>query len=78
MDLPTNYGKDYATAFADIYPTVADEEGALLVPGFVRELGSAPELLQSDGLHPNAEGQRRLAERLLPALIELIGSRPTS
>jgi len=68
MDVPTNYGPDYAGAFAALYPRIAEEEGATLVPGFVRELGADPALLQPDGLHPTAEGQRRLAERLLPTL----------
>lgn len=66
MDVPTNYGPDYASAFAEVYPRLATEEDAILVPGFVRELGQDPTLLQSDGLHPTAEGQRRLAEMLLP------------
>lgn len=72
MDVPTNYGPDYASAFAKLYPRIAEEEGAVLVPGFVRELGADPSLLQPDGLHPTAEGQRRLAERLLPTLTGLL------
>ncbi len=72
MDVPTNYGPDYTSAFAGLYPRVAEEEGALLVPGFVRELGADPSLLQPDGLHPTAEGQRRLAERLLPTLTGVV------
>jgi len=73
MDVPTNYGPDYTTAFAALYPRIAEETGAVLVPGFVRELGADPTLLQPDGLHPTAEGQRRLAEALLPTLIEVLG-----
>lgn len=76
MDVPTNYGPDYGSAFADIYPRVATEEEATLVPGFVRILGEQPELLQPDGLHPTAEGQRRLAEQLVPALLETLEKRP--
>jgi len=72
MDVPTNYGPDYAGAFADLYARVADEEGVTLVPGFVRELGADPTLLQPDGLHPTAEGQRRLAERLLPTVVGVL------
>jgi acyl-CoA thioesterase I len=72
MDVPTNYGPDYATTFAEIYPRIAEEEGALLVPGFVRGLGADPTLLQPDGLHPTAEGQRQLAERLLPTLVKIV------
>ncbi|HSN57723.1 MAG TPA: arylesterase [Candidatus Sulfomarinibacteraceae bacterium] len=74
MDVPTNYGPDYAADFAELYPRVAAEEDAVLVPGFVREVGSDSLLLQPDGLHPTAEGQRRLAETLLPALLEVLGN----
>jgi len=68
MDIPTSYGPDYGTAFAEIYIRIADEEGATLVPGFVREVGADPTLIQSDGLHPTAEGHHRLAEILVPYL----------
>jgi acyl-CoA thioesterase-1 len=73
MDLPTNYGPDYTRGFAAIYERVARDEGATLVPGFMREVGLDPTLLQPDGLHPTAEGQRRLAGSLVPALEHLLG-----
>jgi acyl-CoA thioesterase-1 len=72
MDIPTNYGPDYGTAFAEMYARIAEEEGATLVPGFVREVGADPTLIQPDGLHPTAEGHRRLAEILMPYLEEAV------
>jgi len=51
-----------------MYVRIADEEGAILVPGFVREVGADPTLMQPDGLHPTVEGHRRLAEMLVPYL----------
>ena len=74
MDVPTNYGPDYALDFAEMYERIAREEGIPLVPGFVREVGSDPSLLQPDGLHPTAAGQRRLAETLIPYLEEILGA----
>jgi len=68
MDVPTNYGPDYSQDFSEMYVRIAEEENATLVPGFVREVGMDPSLLQPDGLHPTAEGQRRLAEKILPVL----------
>jgi acyl-CoA thioesterase-1 len=68
MNVPTNYGPDYSQAFSEMYVRIADEEGATLVPGFVREFGLDPTLIQPDGLHPTAVGQRRLAEQLVPVL----------
>jgi acyl-CoA thioesterase-1 len=72
MDVPTNYGPDYTSAFAAIYERISLEEEIPLVPGFVREVGLDPSLLQADGLHPTAEGQQRLAETLEPYLRDLV------
>jgi acyl-CoA thioesterase-1 len=72
MDLPTNYGPDYGREFAAIYERVAGDENATLVPGFMREVGLDPGLLQPDGLHPTAEGQRLLATSLVPALEQML------
>ena len=75
MDLPTNYGPDYSRDFSAIYERVARAEEATLVPGFMREVGLDPELLQPDGLHPTAEGLRRLAARLIPPLEQMLQNR---
>ena len=72
MDLPTNYGPDYAGRFAEMYERIAREEEALLVPGFVREVGADPAMMQPDGLHPTAEGHRLLAESLVPYLEPIV------
>lgn len=72
MDVPTSYGPDYAGGFAEIYGRIARDEKVVLVPGFIRQVGADPSLMQPDGLHPTAEGQRRLAENLAPALGALI------
>jgi acyl-CoA thioesterase-1 len=74
MDVPSNYGPDYSAAFAELYVRAADEGDAVLVPNFVHGIGSDPELIQPDGLHPTAEGQRRLAETLLPYVVEILES----
>lgn len=66
MDIPTNYGAAYTRGFAALYERVSDDLDVPLVPAFVREVGLDPSLMQPDGLHPTAEGQRRLARSLLP------------
>lgn len=72
MDVPTNYGPEYTAAFSELYPRLAEQEGATLVPAFVRILAEQPEFLQPDGLHPTAEGQRRLAEQLVPVVLKAL------
>jgi len=64
MDIPTNFGPEYATGFNELYRRVAEEEDAELLPGFIREVGLDSSLMMPDGIHPNAEGHRKLAEAL--------------
>ena len=66
--------EDYAGEFARLYERIADDEQVVLVPGFMREVGVDLQLMQADGLHPNAEGQRALAHRLVPTLAPLVES----
>jgi acyl-CoA thioesterase-1 len=73
MDLPTNYGSDYSSGFAALYERIAEDEDVSMVPGFMREVGLDPSLLQADGLHPTAEGQRRLAASLVQPLEQMLG-----
>lgn len=54
------------------YRRLARQEGALLVEDFLGEIPRTASLTL-DGLHPSAEGHRRLADRLLPVLSRLLG-----
>jgi acyl-CoA thioesterase-1 len=75
MDVPTNYGSDYGSEFAAVYRRIADDEDVALLPAFMREVGLNRRLLMPDGLHPTAEGHRRLADSLVDAIQELLPSR---
>jgi acyl-CoA thioesterase-1 len=62
MQVPANLGPDYTRAFAQIYPDLAKENGVALIPFLLEGVGGVPELNQPDGIHPTAEGHRRVAE----------------
>lgn len=68
MDIPRNYGRDYAEEFSALYERVADAEGVDLLPGFVREVGMKRRLMLPDGIHPTAEGHRVLADSLMDTI----------
>lgn len=72
MEAPPNYGADYARRFRAIYPELAREKGAVLVPFLLEGVGGVASLNQADGMHPTAQGQRLMAEtvwrHLLPVL----------
>lgn len=73
MRVPPNYGDDYARAFAGVYPAVAKATGVPLAPFLLDGVAGNPRLNQADGIHPTAEGQRRIAELLWPYLKPLLG-----
>lgn len=51
-----NLGKDYAANFNPIYPQLAQQYGAVLVPFFLQPVIDKPDLLQGDHVHPTAIG----------------------
>ncbi|PTS86290.1 arylesterase [Pseudomonas sp. HMWF032] len=72
MLLPPNYGVRYTTAFADVFPKVANETGSALVPFVLEGIGGVPSLMQNDGIHPTAEAQPKLLENVWPTLKPLL------
>jgi acyl-CoA thioesterase-1 len=72
MRVPPNYGDDYARAFAAVFPAVARRTGAALAPFLLDGVAGEVRMNQADGIHPTAEGQRRIAARLWPYLRPLL------
>jgi acyl-CoA thioesterase-1 len=72
MKIPPNYGERYTTAFAAVYPKVAQDTDAALVPFMLEGVGGVPSMTQADGLHPNADAQPFLLENVWPTLKPLL------
>lgn len=75
MQVPPNYGSEYADRFAAIYGEVAKADKAALVPFFLKGVADAPnaaELFQSDGLHPIAAAHPTLLNNVWPELKKLL------
>ena len=66
MLAPRNLGQDYVERFDRIYPDLAKRYGAALDPFFLEGVIGKPELMQGDGIHPNAKGVQVMARRLAP------------
>ena len=56
MRAPPNAGREFQKAFDAIYPELAKKHGATLVPFFLQSVYDKPELIQSDHVHPTAQG----------------------
>jgi len=68
MRLPPNYGKRYIDLFYNVYPQLAKDEQITLVPFILEEVALKKELMQADGLHPNAKGQPIIRDRVFKYL----------
>jgi len=77
MQAPGNYGAEYKQAFDRLYPELAEKHGTLYAESFFEGLGTpdpaqARDYFQADGIHPNAEGVRKIVEGLGPKVLALI------
>ncbi len=73
--LPPNYGPAFTEAFAEAFRAVAQQQRVALVPRMLADVGGHRELMQDDGLHPNAAGQPQILDNLWPALQPLLEAR---
>ncbi|HEV8142527.1 MAG TPA: arylesterase [Methylomirabilota bacterium] len=72
MQLPPNYGTSYARSFEKVFADVAQTARVPLIPFLLEGVGGEARLNLPDGIHPNAEGQRRIAEHVWPYLQPLL------
>lgn len=56
MRAPPNLGTQFQAEFDVLYPALAEEYGAQLVPFFLQAVYDQPALIQPDRMHPTAEG----------------------
>lgn len=64
MQLPDYSSDDYVGAFGGIFAALAEKNHATLIPYLLEGVGGNPALNQWDRVHPNAAGQRVLAENV--------------
>jgi len=72
MMVPPNMGKSYSDEFKRIYPTMAQKNKTILIPFLLEGVAGNEKLNQADGIHPNAEGHRIVANNLIAFLRPLI------
>ncbi len=74
MEAPPNLGPLYTSAFREVFPRVAEAQGATLVPFLLDGVAGMPELNQADRIHPTSEGHRIVAEVAWPVLAQVLGT----
>jgi acyl-CoA thioesterase-1 len=64
MEALPNLGADYGRRFRAIYPALARDNDAALIPFLLEGVAGVDSLNQQDGIHPTAQGQRVVAENV--------------
>ena len=72
MQMFQNLGQDYTEEFSNLYLQIADSHDIILIPFFLADVGANPQLNQTDGIHPTAEGYRIIVENIYPYVIKAI------
>ena len=78
MTLPPNYGPDYIKSFETVYRDLAKQYRVAMVPFLLEGVGGNTRLMQRDGMHPTAEGNRLVAHNVLRVLLPILERPPAS
>lgn len=76
MQVPRSMGPEYVREFNEMYPRLAREMNVALVPFLLEGVAGRRNLNLEDGIHPNAEGQHRVAENVRSHLERLLRNLP--
>lgn len=70
LEAPLNYGPEFKQEFEAMYADLSEAHGAILYRSFLD--GVDPDMMQADGIHPNAEGVARIVDGIGPAVLRLV------
>jgi acyl-CoA thioesterase I len=80
LPAPPNYPEDYRRAYKAMFRDLAREHGAIYYSSFLAGMGQGRSvrqimrLMQSDGLHPNADGVAAIVDHIGPVVLELVAA----
>ena len=72
MKIPPNYGLQYTKEFSQTYMQLGKQHKVALLPFMLENVALKPDLIQTDGLHPNGLGQPIILENIWPELQKLL------
>ena len=75
MQVPPNYGADYAAQFSQLFIRLSKTHKTAVVPFLLKGIADVPnaaEWFQTDRIHPNAAAHPRMLANVWPALKKLL------
>lgn len=78
MEAPPNFGPEYTVAFRQVYRDLARQYKVTFLPFLLDKVAGDAALNQSDGIHPNIEGSRIVADTVWNVLRPMVDAAPSS
>lgn len=75
MKIVWNMGPEYVADFNRIYPELAEDFHVVFLPFFLEGVAMQRQLNLGDGIHPNSQGYKKIAENIYPYVLEAIERR---
>jgi len=72
--IPSNYGQRYIESFEDVFRQAAADNEIPWIEFFMEGVALNEELMQGDGIHPNAAAQPVLLENAWPIINQALGN----
>jgi acyl-CoA thioesterase I len=72
MMVPPNLGQQYTDEFKAIFPRLAKKNKASLIPFLLNGVAGKEDLNLTDGIHPNVEGHKIVADNVMMVLKPLL------
>ncbi|MCW5552051.1 MAG: arylesterase [Verrucomicrobiae bacterium] len=74
MQMPQNMGEEYTREYREVFPAVAREKQAKLIPFLLEGVGGKAEFNLPDRIHPNPEGHKLIADTVWKVLSPLLAT----
>jgi acyl-CoA thioesterase-1 len=72
MMVPPNLGDKYTKEFEGIFPDLAKKNNAALIPFLLKDVAGIEKLNLPDGIHPNPEGHKIVAQNVMKVVEPLM------
>jgi acyl-CoA thioesterase-1 len=78
MEAPPNFGPEYTVAFRQVYRDLAKQYKVTFLPFLLDKVAGDPSLNQADGIHPNIEGSKIVADTVWNVLKPMVDAAAAS
>ena len=78
MEAPPNFGAEYTVSFRQVYRDLARQYNVKLLPFLLDKVAGEPSLNQADGIHPNVEVAKIVADTVWNVLRPMVDAASSS